>query len=163
MAKRDYGLAYNGDDAHPTFDRTAINAANPNMLWFCNAQQRDLMYNPPWNGYVVDSEVIGAVPTAWIMRQVGTTLSSGVGSTATTIPVTVTTLSATVNGTKSAGATTVSFDGLREFLLVGYQLVIDGNTYAIKSSDQNGWIHQADGSYSAPDMTKAGVTITPAL
>ena len=87
-ARRDYYQPNNEDPLHPdTGAMATLRALNPNIILLTSSSAAELDYSPT-NDRTYDAQRIGAIPTSWLLLQVGSTLTSPVTSaSATTISV----------------------------------------------------------------------------
>ncbi len=83
-AKRDYYVMWNDDPMRPdTAAMATMRAANPNLILLTCSSAAELDYSSTDNA-TFDAQRIGAIPTSWLLLQVGTTLSAPVTSTTAT-------------------------------------------------------------------------------
>ena len=87
-ARRDYYVPSDVDALHPNTAQIAtLRALNPTIILLASSSACELNYSKD-NNRAYDAEQIGAIPTSWLLLQVGSTLSAPVTSTsATTISV----------------------------------------------------------------------------
>src|SRR5450756_179690 len=86
-ARRDYYVPVDGDPLHPDTTRIAtLRALNPNIILLASASAAELNYSLV-NDRAYDAERLGAIPTSWLLTQVGSTLTSCISASTQTIPV----------------------------------------------------------------------------
>jgi hypothetical protein len=82
-ALRDYYVPYDYDPLHPDTGAIAtLRALNPNIILLASSNAAELDYSSV-NDRAFDEQRIGAIPTSWLLTQVGSTLASSITSTST--------------------------------------------------------------------------------
>ena len=82
-ARRDYFAKYDYEPMHPdTIAIATLRTLNPNIILLANASAAELNYSAG-NDRAWDAQRIGAIPTSWLLTQVGSKLISSVASTST--------------------------------------------------------------------------------
>ncbi len=87
MARRDYAKLAERDPEDPRADRSTILALNPAMKFMSDGTGKELNYRVTNSDPAFEARRIGAIPTSWILLQVGSTLPSGITSSVRSIPV----------------------------------------------------------------------------
>ena len=148
-AKWDMGVLSENDPARPTADRSVILAQNPDFQFLAQASGRELDYKasptqaPSW-----EAERIGAIPTSWILKQVGSTLSSAITNSATSIPV--------ANGTRFVAGDLAIVDNEKMKVVS-----VSGNTLAVtRGMAGSAAVTHAAGAKISPAVATWANTVT---
>ncbi len=87
MARRDYFVPTEADPLHPDTARIAtLRALNPAIILLASSSAAELGYSAT-NDAAYNSERLAAIPTSWILTQVGSTLLTDLTASATSVPV----------------------------------------------------------------------------
>jgi hypothetical protein len=154
LAKLDYLVPYEWQPMQPDTARLAtLRALNPSQALFADASTCELNYRQPDSAgnpsgsASYDTERIGAIPTSWILTQVGSTLSASI--TTVTRPQQSITVA---DGTKFRAGNLVVIDD-EKCLVVS----VSGSTLVVR----RGWAGSAAVNHSAGTRIAAAVSAWP--
>jgi len=86
-AKRDYYAPYNDEPLAPdTSVITGLRSTNPGIILLASSSAAELDYSPT-NERAFDSQRAAAIPTSWLLTQVGSTLTSPLSASSTSVSV----------------------------------------------------------------------------